>query len=90
MPHDQAYLLAEKKIEETLHTKGAVLDLRGFGLMELPDSLMQLKQLQLLNLSDNQLKRLPEWIGQLKQLQSLSLAHNNLEVIPNALEELDD
>jgi hypothetical protein len=71
MPHDQAYLLAEKKIEETLRSGATKLDLSGMKLTELPESLKELTQLRVLDLSGNQLKNLPDWLGQLKQLREL-------------------
>ncbi len=83
MARDEAYRIAEQKIEEARRTGGKELDLSGrYGektpkLTELPASLGQLMQLQTLNLVRNQLTTLPEWLGQLTQLQSLNLLTTN-------------
>ena len=50
MPHDQAYLEAEKKIQQALQSGATELDLRGMKLTELPESIGQLKQLRKLDL----------------------------------------
>ncbi|MEW5938527.1 MAG: COR domain-containing protein [Chloroflexota bacterium] len=96
MPHDQPYLLAEKKIQEALKSGETKLDLRGgpfIGspkLTDLPESLWQLTQLQELDLSDNQLRTLPESLGQLTQLQELDLSDNQLRALPESLEQLTE
>ena len=72
MPHDPAYLLAEKKIKEARRLGRTELDLSNpfkrnpnrsllatfdflaYQLTELPESIVQLTQLQTLNLSSNQ------------------------------------
>jgi len=95
MAHDEAYRLAEKKIEEALKSGATELDLgQKYNakdeekLTKLPDSLWQFTQLQKLNLSHNQLTALPEALGQLPQLQSLDLSSNQLTALPEALGQL--
>jgi len=88
MPKDQAYREAEKKIEAALKTGTTELDLNGMKLTELPESIGQLTQLQLLNLSNNQLTTLPESMGGLMQLQSLTLSFNQLMKLPDSLGKL--
>ena len=98
MPHDQAYLEAEKKIEEALKSGAKILDLRpelddefeenGSVLTELPESLRQLSNLQVLIVRENKLTKLPTWIGDLKQLSWLDLAFNNIRSLPNSLKRL--
>ena len=96
MPHDQAYFQAEKKIEVARRSGARELDLRvlewtepkGHQLTELPKSLAQLTELQVLNLSNNLLATLPEWLGQLTQLQSLDLSYNQLMILPESLGQL--
>jgi len=93
MPHNQAFLLAEKKIEEALQSGAKELDLSNFGdntpkLTEVPDLLWQLTQLQQLNLSNNQLTTLPESLGQLTQLETLILSSNQLKELPKSIGKL--
>jgi len=99
MPHNQAYLQAEKKIEEALRSGATELSLTGFisdvklvepdiTLTELPASLETLTQLQSLDISKNQLTELPKWLGKLDQLQSLNIYHNKLSVLPESLGQL--
>ncbi|MGB8169836.1 MAG: COR domain-containing protein [Chthoniobacteraceae bacterium] len=95
MPRDEAYQLAEKKIEEARRSGAKELDLGGgeYGekkpkLTELPESLGRLTQLQTLDLSGNQLTALPEWLGQLTQLQTLDLSRNQLTALPESLCQL--
>ena len=57
------------------------------GLCELDESLGDLKNLELLSLSDNKIKRLPKGIGKLKNLDFLNIKKNPLEDIP---EEIGD
>ena len=95
MAQNEAYQRAEKKIEKARRSGAKRLDLSGswgdekaLKLIELPESLGQLTQLQSLNLSWNQLTALPEWLGQLTQLKSLDLHHNQLTVLPESLGQL--
>jgi hypothetical protein len=75
MARDEAYRLAEKKIEEA--QRSWLIDLRGMGLTELPESLGELT-LQILDLSDNQLTDLPTFLVQLELLKELYLDNNPL------------
>ena len=85
MPHDQAYLEAEKKIEEALQSGATELDLRNMNLTELPESIGQLTHLLKLDVGGdswkekekNQLTELPESLWKLTQLTSLNLSSNN-------------
>jgi GTPase SAR1 family protein len=88
MPHDQAYYEAEKKIEEALKSGTTELDLRSMELIELPESLRGLTQLQSLNLAHNNLTILPEWLGELTQLQLLDFSNNQLATLPESMEQL--
>ena len=85
MPHDQAYLEAEKKIEENWRTREKKLNLSGMKLTELPVSIGKCTHLEELNLSNNQLTTLPDSLGQLTQLQSLNLESNQLTTLPESL-----
>ncbi len=88
MAKDKAYYEAVKKIEEARLSKELNLDLRKMGLTELPDSFEELKNLQTLNLSFNQLEVLPKSFWKLTNLRSLNLSENYFSVIPDSVEEL--
>ena len=89
MTHNDAYRKAEEKIAEALRTGATALNLScdwntkdSEKLTDLPESLSQLAQLQMLDLSYNQLTSLPESLGQLTQLQTLDLSRNQLAALP--------
>ncbi len=88
MARDKAYRRAEKRIEEARRLGAKELNLYGILLTELPESLEQLTQLQLLDLSQNFLRTLPAWIGKLTQLRSLYLPYNRLAAVPESLSDL--
>lgn len=94
MARDEAYRIAERKIEKARIAGVKELDLsieygeKNPKLTELPESLGQLKRLQSLNLNGNQLTALPESLGRLTQLQSLNLASNQLTALPESLGKL--
>jgi Leucine-rich repeat (LRR) protein len=74
MSHDQAYLQAEKKIEEVQRIGGKILDFSHMNLAKLPESLRRLSNLQWLHLASNSLILLPNWLGDLTQLQRKGVA----------------
>jgi hypothetical protein len=81
-------VIAEERIQE-IHRFGALkLDLSELGLRELPPSIGQLTQLQVLNVSSNQLTALPEALGQLTQLEELDVSGNQLTALPETLKRL--
>jgi RocCOR-like putative regulator of kinase activity/DAPkinase-like Roc (Ras of Complex) protein/Leucine Rich Repeat (LRR) protein len=95
MARNQAYRRAQYEIEEARRSGAKTLDLSPRGdaedsekLIELPESLGQLTQLQQLNLYDNQLRSVPEWLSQLTQLQRLDLSSNQVRVLPESLGQL--
>jgi internalin A len=91
MPKDQAYLLAEKKIEEALRsgaTKLSLSRLPNEKLTEIPEALRQLTKLKTLDLYDNKLTKLPDWIEQLTQLDVLNVTKNLLTTLPESLGNL--
>ena len=90
MAWDDAYYEAEKRIKEVQRTGATELYLNDMQLTELPETIGQLIQLKLLNLSNNQLTELPETIGQLIQLQSLDIVDNQLFRLPESLGNLVD
>ena len=72
----EAFVRAEKCIQKALGTNATELYLGSFGLTKVPESLRQLTQLQLLDLSYNQLMALPESLQNLAALEQLYL-HGN-------------
>ena len=80
--------IAEERIEAARKSKATVLDLSDLGLAELPPSIGQLNQLEVLRAIDNQLMILPEVLAQLVQLQALLVYRNRLEVLPQCLGQL--
>ena len=82
MPHNQAYLQAEKKIKEMFLTNREVLLLNSLELTELPESLAELSQLKFLDISRNLLTTLPEWLGNLTSLDRLIISNNKLSTLP--------
>jgi Leucine-rich repeat (LRR) protein len=64
------------------------MDLRGQGLTEFPQEILQMKNLNELWLSKNKLQELPKEIAQLANLQMLDLSNNRLERLPDGLEDL--
>ena len=92
MAQNEAYRLAEEKIEEARRWGANELNLNGWGdpekLTELPESLGQFTQLQSLDLSGNKLTALPDSVGQLSQLQWLDLSGNRLTSLPESIGQL--
>jgi Leucine-rich repeat (LRR) protein len=88
----EAYLEAERNIEAALRERSKELDLSGWPerlkLIEVPESLGQLTQLQSLDLAENQLTALPESLGQLTLLDRLDLSENRLTTLPESLGQL--
>ena len=94
MAKDEAYRIAEKKINEARWSGAKELDL-GITpgsdmpqLTELPESLGQFSQLHGLDLTGNQMTALPEWLGQFSQLRRLDIAGNRLTALPESLGQL--
>ncbi|BDI19424.1 hypothetical protein ANSO36C_52260 [Nostoc cf. commune SO-36] len=88
----QRYL---KKIREAKQKKLKELDLSNNWstndkekLTEIPAEVFELKWLEVLNLSYNQLRTLPEAIADLQQLTSLNLSLNQLTTLPEAIADL--
>lgn len=94
MAIDKTYLKRGDVISASHRTKsvklakGKNLDLSKLGLIELPDSIQDLENLQSLDISDNRLTALPNWLGQLKSLKTLNFSNNRLLKIPKSLSKL--
>ena len=92
---NQAYKRAEEKIAVALREGATELDLSGEWdaddsekLTELPESLAQLTQLEVLWVGNNHLSTLPECLGKLSQLGILDLSHNQINKLPECLGRL--
>ena len=59
------------------------LSLKGRKLSQIPDALIKLTDLEVLDLSDNELTELPEGAKNLNQLTTLVLSGNKLEKLPS-------
>ena len=88
MPKDQPYLEAEKKIEAALKSGATELYLSWMGLTTLPNSLCQLKELQILDIHDNSLTSLPKCLDHLTNLQFLDISRNKFETLPDSIGRL--
>ncbi|MFA5207732.1 MAG: leucine-rich repeat domain-containing protein [Candidatus Paceibacterota bacterium] len=70
-------------------TNAIKLDLSNKGLTKVPEYVFSMKQLEELNLSNNQLTgAIPSQIGQLKNLKILNLSHNLMTGLPAELGQL--
>jgi len=65
------------------------LSLQDENLIELPEMIMELKNLEKLDLRSNNLTFLPDSIGDLKDLKILILTGNNLENLPDSIGNLE-
>ena len=79
---------ALRRIGECIRRRGAVLDLSGLKLTQLPGKITQLGKLTELNLAHNNLTELPPELAQLPQLTKLDLSHNPLASLPPELASL--
>ena len=85
MAKNEAFLRAEKRIEEAKRSGATMLDLspkfdsrEADKLDELPNSLWKLSSIRKLDISGNKLTILPEQIAELSNLTSLFISRNQL------------
>ena len=88
MVKDEAYQEALERISEANQSNAFNLSLGGLGLTEIPDTIAQLSNLQILELHNNQLTKVPEVITQLSNLQVLDLENNQLTELPKTFAQL--
>ena len=79
---------AEQRIKENLFNRNSFLDLANLSLIELPDSLFELKHLERLALTNNDLTLLDPRIASLSNLQILGLNYNKLVSLPCEIGQL--
>jgi internalin A len=77
-----------ENIEKARRDHAKELKLSGYYLIEVPESIGQLQQLQSLDFSNNKFTALPESIGQLQRLLSLNFSKNLLTTLPESAGQL--
>ncbi|MGD1703134.1 leucine-rich repeat domain-containing protein, partial [Dapis sp. BLCC M229] len=94
---NQIPLLFQERIKEAKEKKLNKLDLSGSysskndaKLAEIPGDVWELEQLEILDLSGNQLTSIPESISQLSNLTRLDLSYNQLTSIPELISQLSN
>jgi internalin A len=65
-----------------------VLSLAGFRLGYVPEEITRLRNLEVLDLSNNDLTDVPHFVGHIRSLRYLSLGGNHLHHLPTALRDL--
>lgn len=85
MSNHEACSKAEKIIEEAVRSKATTIRLWSLDLTELPESLLRLSRLRVLDLRSNRLTSLPEWLHQFTQLEDVELGRNQLTSLPEWL-----
>jgi internalin A len=74
-----------KKLGLDSQSYGAVtgwLDLTDLGLKQVPETLHEVRDLELLSLNGNEIQELPQWIGELSTLKALAINRNRLRTLP--------
>jgi internalin A len=85
---DEAYLSAERAIEEQQRSPTGTLSLNGRNLTMLPPSIGRLHNLWYLDLDHNELTSLPESFAELKRLKFLHMDSNRFKELPEWFGEL--
>jgi len=79
----------EKRINEAKNNKSSFLDLSNKRLSTIPESIIQLTNLQILHLNCTSLTTIPEFIGQLTSLRELMISNNpQLSTISESIGQL--
>jgi predicted transcriptional regulator len=71
------------------HNKITGLDLNGLNLIFVPESIQNLKELEHLNLENNQIQELPLFIDEMPSLKSLDVSKNPLSLSTERINELN-
>ncbi|KAH6778825.1 hypothetical protein C2S52_010062 [Perilla frutescens var. hirtella] len=66
-----------------------ILDMEGFGLKILPETVGELTELIYLGLRNNCVQELPHSLGRLKKLEVLDIAQNFMVAVPDIIWEMD-
>jgi len=65
-----------------------VIDPKGLGLKAVPESLREVRNLNILDLAHNEINELPPWIAEISGLQIISLLGNQLRFLPEYIGKL--
>jgi hypothetical protein len=82
------YEIALQRIEQAAASRATMLSLYDLGLTEVPPTIGQLTNLQVLSLASNQLTSLPLEIAQLSNLVGLDLQSNQFRHLPAVIGQL--
>src|SRR2546430_2516286 len=85
---DANLLEAVRRLEDARRSDSVALDLSRLTLSAIPDSIVELTNLQILSLSSNQITAIPDSLAQLTTLQVLHLNGNQIPAIPDSLAQL--
>lgn len=83
--HDEGFLEALHRIQQTQQRGYHKLDLSGLALRAVPGELARLTHLQDLNLAHNELTQFPDVVTDLPALETLSLSDNALTTLPESI-----
>jgi internalin A len=78
----------KQRIAKARENNFSVLSLRDCAFTHIPDEVLELKKLEILDLSGNQLKKLPKEFNQLKNLHGLDLGDNQFMDFPEEICQL--
>lgn len=81
---------SDSYFESRFGARTKILDLSRLKLTRLPESVRNLRELEILGLENNQIRELPEWIGELSALKGIGLLGNQLRVLPQEIGLLRD
>jgi Leucine-rich repeat (LRR) protein len=70
--------------------KTGILVLNGLKLESVPESLREIRNLDVLALTYNRLRELPEWIAELSSLKAIGLGKNQLRTVPPEIGSLPE
>ncbi|MBT2788066.1 MULTISPECIES: COR domain-containing protein [unclassified Halomonas] len=80
--------LIDTRLQNCLSGGGIRLDLSKLGLREVPNSVLRVPDLEVLNLSTNYIEELPDFLFDLKNLKVVSLQNNRIKTIPFGIRRL--
>ncbi len=81
---------ADRRVLAAKKSKASGLNLSGFNLRVIPEAVSQLRNLQVLDLSDNRFTEIPKQVFRFAKLHTLNLSDNHIMTIPDALGQLAD
>lgn len=85
----EVFIFRVRKINREKLTLLKELEVQKNQLIEIPDSIGNLKQLPYLNLAINLIETLPTTIGDLRSLEMLNLLENKISFFPESIQKLN-